>query len=139
MEFFDYHDFGMLHHAKIWLLAIVCTYYRFVTTKKQIIDYDGRKTVIKRTIFGLIWFFVIFIISYSIGGYFYIKTTGIAISGGFQAGLEAGRAVRDAYQEAYIMYFVIGSLILAILGTGTGILPGTKKKSSTKKKARKKK
>jgi UPF0716 family protein affecting phage T7 exclusion len=100
--------------------------------------------MIKKLVFGLMWFVVIFIISYSIGGYIYIKTTGIAMSGGFQAGLEAGRAVRDAYQEAYIIYFVIGSLIIAILGTITNILPGTKKphakkKASTKKKARKKK
>ena len=106
---------------------------------------EQEKIMLKKIIFGLIWVIVIFIISYSIGGYIYIKTTGIAISGGFQAGLEAGRAVRGAYQEAYIMYFIIGSLILAILGTITGILPGTKKKprvkkkAGTKKKSRKKK
>ena len=92
----------------------------------------------KKIIFGLMWFVVIFIISYSIGGYIYIKTTGIAISGGFQAGLEVGRAVRDAYREVYIVYFLIGSLILAILGTIAGILPGTKKKASATKKDRKK-
>jgi ABC-type Fe3+ transport system permease subunit len=99
--------------------------------------------MIKKLIFGLIWFAVIFVISYSLGGYIYMKTTGIAISGGFQAGLEAGRAVRDAYQDAYLMHFLIGSLILAILGSATSILPGTKtrpqKKLSAKKKTRKKK
>jgi ABC-type Fe3+ transport system permease subunit len=95
--------------------------------------------MIRKIIFVLIWFIVIFIISYSIGGYIYIKTTGIAMSGGFQAGLEAGRAVRDAYQEAYLIYLLIGSLILACLGTATSILPGTKKKPRAKKKASAKK
>jgi hypothetical protein len=34
-----------------------------------------------------------------------------------------------------MIFFVIGSLILACLGTITGILPGTKKKLRAKKKA----
>jgi hypothetical protein len=41
-----------------------------------------------------------------------------------------------------MIFFIIGSLILAILGTVAGIFPGTKKKpkkkSSAKKKGRKK-
>jgi len=100
--------------------------------------------VVKRLIFGLMWFAVIFIIGYAIGGYIYMKTVGVVPGGGFQAGLEAGRAARSAYREAYIMYITVGSLIFAIIGSVRGILPGTKKKApekkraSTKKKARKK-
>jgi hypothetical protein len=100
--------------------------------------------MIKKLIFGLIWFAVMFIISYAIGGYIYMKTTGVVPDGGFQAGLEAGRAARSAYREAYIIYITVGSLILAIMGTVSSILPGTKKKAlkekraNAKKKARKK-
>jgi UPF0716 family protein affecting phage T7 exclusion len=96
--------------------------------------------MIKKIIFGIIWFVVIFVLSYSIGGIVYMKAAGVATTGGFQAGLEAGRAFREAYR----IYFFIGSLILAVIGTVTGILPGTKrqapakKKSSTTKKIRKK-
>jgi hypothetical protein len=95
--------------------------------------------VVKRVIFGLIWFAVIFIISYAIGGYIYMKTTGVVSEGGFQAGLEAGRAARSAYRHAYIIYITFGSLILAIIGTVSGILPGTKEKAAKKKKKNAKK
>jgi UPF0716 family protein affecting phage T7 exclusion len=100
--------------------------------------------VIKRVIYGLMWFAVFFIISYAIGGYIYMKTTGVVIGGGFQAGLEAGRAARNAYRHGYLIYIMLGSLILAIIGTASSVLPGTKKKiakkkkKNTKKKARRK-
>jgi hypothetical protein len=91
--------------------------------------------VVKRVIFSLMWFAVIFIISYAIGGYIYMKTAGVVPGGGFQAGLEAGRAARSAYRHAYIIYITCGSLILAVIGTTRGILPGTKKKAAKGKKA----
>ena len=50
----------------------------------------------------------------------------------------------QAFKDAYMIFFLAGSFCLAILGTITTILPGTKKphvkkKASTKKKTRKKK
>jgi Zn-dependent protease len=95
--------------------------------------------LIKKLIFGLIWFAVIFIISYAIGGYIYMKTTGVVPGGGFQAGLEAGRAARSAYRQTYLIYIMLGSLILATIGTATGILPGTGKKAAKGKRANAKK
>ena len=137
MEFFSYHDFGMLHHAKIWLLVIVCTYYRFVTTKKQIIDYYGRKAMIKKVLLGLIWFLIIFIVSYAGTGVILLLL--ILAPETNQIKYEAAQTFRNTY----MIFFIIGSLILAFLGAVTGILPGTKKKpqkkSSAKKKTRKKK
>ena len=137
MEFFGYHDFGVLHHAEIWFLAIVYTYYRFVTTKKQIIYYHRRKAMIKNIIFGLIWFLIIFIMSYVGTGVILLLL--ILAPETNQIKYEAAQTFRNTY----MIFFIIGSLILAFLGAVTGILPGTKKKpqkkSSAKKKTRKKK
>ena len=96
--------------------------------------------MIKKLIFGLMWFVVIFLVSYIVGGIIYVNVHEIDASGGMQTAIETGRAFR----AAYLNYFLIGSLILAIIGTVTGILPGTKrkprakKKTSAKKKGRKK-
>ena len=133
MEFFVYHDFRVLHHAKIWLLAIVCTYYRFVTTKKQIIDYYGRKAMIKKVLLGLIWFLIIFIVSYVGTGVILLLL--ILAPETNQIKYEAAQTFRNTY----MVFFIVGSLILAILGTATGILPGTKKKPRAKKKTNTKK
>jgi hypothetical protein len=138
MEFFGYHHFGVLHHAEIWFMAIVYTYYRFVTKKKQIIDYYGRKAMLKKVFFGLMWFVIIFIVTYVGTGLILIL---------FVLGPETNQAKYEAalaFRNAYIVFFAIGSLVLSILGTVTGILPGTKKprakkKASVKKKAHKKK
>lgn len=90
--------------------------------------------MIKKLVFGLIWFVVIFLVSYIVGGIIYVNVHEIDASGGMQTAIETGRAFR----AAYLNYFLIGSLILAIIGTVAGILPGTKKKTSAKKKGRKK-
>jgi hypothetical protein len=77
--------------------------------------------MIRRVLFGLMWFVIIFIVSY-LGMY------------------EAAQAFRNTY----MIFFAIGSLILTMAGTISGVLPGTKRKASTrkqpgtKKKARKK-
>lgn len=84
------------------------------------------------------WFVIIFLVSYIVMGVIFVFLT---------AGTEANQVKYEAamsFRNTYIVFFFIGSLILAILGTLTGILPGTKKprakkKASTKKKSRKKK
>ena len=93
--------------------------------------------MIKKLVFGFMWFTIIFIVSYSVIGIpFVLLTPGTN---------EAKREAALAFRDTYIVFFAIGALILAIIGTIIGILPGTKKKSrkkkkaSTEKKARKKK
>jgi len=90
----------------------------------------------KKLLFGLMWFMIIFMVSYLATGVTVVLLTG----GPLQAKYEAAQAFRNTY----IIFFVIGSLILTVAGIVTGVLPGTKgkagakKKPSTKKKARKK-
>jgi Na+-driven multidrug efflux pump len=98
----------------------------------------GKKgeAMMKKLIFGLMWFVIIFMVSYLATGVTVVLLTG----GPLQAKYEAAQAFR----QQYMIFFAIGSLILTVAGTVTGVLPGTKrkasakKKPSTKKKARKK-
>jgi cytochrome b subunit of formate dehydrogenase len=95
--------------------------------------------MIKRVLFGLMWFVIIFMVSYMATGVIVVFPT--ISTGSNQATYEAAQAFRNTY----MIFFAIGSLILAVVGTVTGVLPGTKrkesakKKPSVKKKARKKK
>lgn len=93
--------------------------------------------MIKKLIFGLMWFVVIFIVSYVGTGVILLLL--ILAPETNQIKYEAAQMFRNTY----MIFFIIGSLILAILGSATSILPGTKtkpqKKSSAKKKTRKKK
>jgi len=89
--------------------------------------------MIKKIIFGLIWFVVIFIVSYVGTGVILLLL--ILAPEANQVKYEAAQAFKDAY----MLFFLAGSLILAILGTITGILPGTKRKPRAKKKTRSKK
>jgi ABC-type Fe3+ transport system permease subunit len=93
--------------------------------------------MIKKLIFGLMWFVVIFLVIYVVTGATFVL---------FIIDVETNQAKYEAaqmFRNTYMVFFIIGSLILAFFGTVTGILPGTKKKpkkkSSAKKKARKKK
>lgn len=86
--------------------------------------------MIKKVVFGLIWFVVIFLVIYTAGGFLYVYVNKINTSGGMKTAIEAGRAFR----AAYLPYFLIGSFLLALIGTLTGVLPGTKIKSASKEK-----
>ncbi len=83
--------------------------------------------MIKKIVFGFICFLIIFIVSYGVIGVPFVLLT----PGTNQAKREAALAFRDAY----VVFFAIGALILTIIGTTIGILPGTKKKPREKKKA----
>ncbi len=93
--------------------------------------------MIKKLVSGFMWFAIIFILSYGIIGIPFVLLT----PGTNQAKREAALAFRDTY----IVFFAIGALILSLIGTVAGILPGTerkpraKKRLSVEKKARKKK
>ena len=85
--------------------------------------------MIKKMVFGFTWFVIIFLVVYTAGGVIYVYVSGIDTSSGIKTAVEAG----DAFRAAYIGYFLIGSLVLALLGTVKGILPGTKTKLPLKK------
>ena len=72
------------------------------------------------------WFVIIFIVSY--------LGTGIIVVMLPAGSLEAKYESAQAFRDAYMIYFAIGSLIIAVVGTVIGILPGTKRKERTKKK-----
>jgi cytochrome b subunit of formate dehydrogenase len=89
--------------------------------------------MIKKLIFGLMWFVVIFIVTYVGTGLILVLLV---------LGPETNQIKYEAaqmFRNTYMIFFIIGSLILAILGTITGLLPGTKKKHSAKKKTSTKK
>jgi uncharacterized metal-binding protein len=92
----------------------------------------------KKILFGLMWLVIIFIVSYIVTGVIVVL---------FAAGAETNQAkyeAAQAFRNTYMIFFALGSLILATLGTVAGILPGTKhtsreqKKSIAKKKTSKK-
>ncbi len=87
-----------------------------------------REAMIKKLLFGLMWFVIIFTISYLATGIIVVFPTISTWSK--QAVYEATHAFRNTY----IIFFAIGSLILTIAGTVTGVLPATKRKASAKKK-----
>ena len=84
--------------------------------------------MIKKILYGLMWFVIIFIVTY--------LGTGIIVVF-HNIGTASNQAIYDAaqqFRDTYILFFAIGSLILAAAGSLTGVLPGTKIKSSAKKK-----
>ncbi len=86
--------------------------------------------MIKKALFGLMWFVIIFIVSYVATGVIVLFPT--ISTGSNQAIYEATHAFRNSY----LIFFAIGSLILTASGTATGILPGTKDRARAKKKPR---
>lgn len=90
------------------------------------------KAMIKKVILGLMWFLLIFIVSYVGSGVILLLL--ILAPETNQIKYETAQMFRNTY----MIFFIIGSLIFAILGTITGILPGTKKKLRAKKKTSKK-
>jgi hypothetical protein len=84
--------------------------------------------MIKKVLFGLMWFVIIFMVSY--------LTTGALVVFSF-VDIRSNRAIYEAaqaFRNTYMIFFAIGSLILTIAGTVSGVLPGTKTKVSAKKK-----
>lgn len=84
--------------------------------------------MIKKLILGFMWFVIIFIVSYVGTGVILLLL--ILSPETNQAKYEAAQMFRNTY----MIFFIIGSLILAFLGTVAGILPGTKKKLRAQKK-----
>jgi len=82
----------------------------------------------KKLLFGLMWFVIIFMVSYLATGILVVFPT---------VDIRSKQAIHEAtlaFRNTYVIFFIIGSLILAVAGTVTGVLPGTKRKASAKKK-----
>jgi ABC-type Fe3+ transport system permease subunit len=84
--------------------------------------------MIKKVLFGLIWFVIIFLVSY--------LTTGVLVV--FPSvDIRSNQAIYEAaqaFRNTYMTFFVIGALVLTIAGTVIGVLPGTKSRQVAKKK-----
>jgi len=82
--------------------------------------------MIKRIILGVVWFVAIY---FSVCLISVAATVGVLwaknLANAFAAGARSGSAIVTAYH----MFFLIGSIIAAIVGTWFGLLPGTKKKN----------
>jgi hypothetical protein len=84
---------------------------------------------IKRLAFGIVWFVVLYVAAYLV--VIFILSVRIAFSGADPASAEAlGREMGRMLVQHYNGLFVVGTLLLTILGTVLGILPGTKKKAA---------
>ena len=85
----------------------------------------------RRFFFGLLWFLVFYFAGLAVGG-------GIAgaLAGGQGAGTSAsspntfskGYTAGEEFGRKYGVFFLFGSLVLAVGGSALGILPGTKPK-----------
>ena len=84
--------------------------------------------MVKRVLFGILWFVVIYFAACTIVG---AVAGGIA---GFQDPANAtalGSRVGREVVEANKFLILGGSALLSFIGTGTGILPGTRKNPHT--------
>ena len=81
----------------------------------------------KRFMFGVVWFVVFWRGPSVICGVIVGGSAGAGTSNA-QEGYDAGRAAGQEFGRKYGALILLGSLGLSILGTATGILPGTKKR-----------
>lgn len=79
--------------------------------------------MIKKWLVGFVWMVVIYFVSAMI----VVAVAGaMARNGDPQHAAQAGRLAGEAAVLQYRVYLFLGALILAILGTARGWLPGTK-------------
>jgi hypothetical protein len=89
----------------------------------------------KRIVFGIIWFVVISLVGLVGGGAVAgaivgSKVAASSFSEGYAKGEQVGHAAGAEFGQKYGGLVLLGALVVSIVGTGTGILPGTKRKSS---------
>lgn len=86
--------------------------------------------MIRKIIFGFIWFILLFIIIYTGCGILYVFLTKGGVVGNFQEAYQIGLEFRHAY------FTIIGTAVMfiTVIGTITGFFPGTKKKTITENK-----
>ncbi len=78
--------------------------------------------MVRRVLFGMIWFVVLYIGACGItGGIAGAQAGNKDPANAGQAGAQAGAAAVAPLAK----YFLVGSLVLSIAGTAAGVLPGT--------------
>jgi hypothetical protein len=92
---------------------------------------------VKKVAFGIIWFVVLWIGASAIcggivGGLASQSPPAVqgakTFSEGAAQGYQAGHAAGEEFGRRYGSLILIGALVVAVVGSATGILPGTKNK-----------
>lgn len=88
----------------------------------------------KRYVFGVIWFIVfsfggLFLGGAIVGGIAGAQVEAGGISEAAAKGHQAGHAAGAEFGRKYSGLIFLGALVLAVAGTATGVLPGTRKKN----------
>lgn len=91
----------------------------------------------KRILFGIIWFVVLTLVGFIGGGAIAGAIAGSQISAtsfseGAAKGGQVGRVAGAKFGQKYGGLVILGVLVVSIVGTATGVLPGTKKKTPNK-------
>ena len=89
----------------------------------------------KRFAFGFVWFVVLSLAGFIGGGAIAgviagSKVNAAGFSEGYAKGERVGHAAGAEFGRKYGGIVLLGALAVSIVGTATGVLPGTKKKSS---------
>ena len=89
----------------------------------------------KRIFFGIVWFVIISLgcligggaIAGAIAG---SEVTAGSVQEGYAKGQQVGQVAGAEFGRKYSGLIFLGALVASIAGTATGVLPGTKRKSS---------
>jgi hypothetical protein len=80
----------------------------------------------RKILYGLMWCVVLYVGGQMVVGGIAGGIAGSKYPGDLQAAGEAGRIAGEEAVAEYRPYIVFGAVSLAVLGSGAGILPGTK-------------
>ena len=86
--------------------------------------------MIRKIIFGFIWFIILFIFIYTGCGVLYVFMT----KGGTAVNFNEAYYIGLKFRQQYFSIIGIGVFFITLILTVTGILPGTKKKTGTETK-----
>jgi hypothetical protein len=94
----------------------------------------------KRIFFGFVWFVVLSLGGLVLGGAIVGGIAGANVgsknfSEAVSKGHDAGHAAGSEFGRKYGGVIILGALALSIVGTATGVLPGTKKRKQADKSA----